>query len=180
MLQVRLVIEPTLFELKNTGSAFFIEHNSPRPLVIRNSGLSGYRNTFADNELFLEDVVGLRCYFKDQKVWARQIDVESGRESGNINIDNNHSDLWILGLKTERDVPIITTHNQGKTEVLGGFLYGNRNIPENTAAFVNQNSSQSLVFAGYHYPFEPYIRESRQGQSRELQQEALYPMKYGW
>jgi len=163
----------------NTDAAFFIEHNSPRPLVIRNSGLSGYRNLYPNNQLFLEDVVAVRLYFKDQKVWARQLDVESGRESGNINIDNNHSDLWILGLKTERDVSIITTHNQGRTEVLGAFLYGNRNIPDNIPAFVNQNSSQSLVFAGYNYPFEPYIRESRQTETRELQPESLYPMKYG-
>ena len=131
------------------------------------------------NKLFIEDVAGWRWCFKNQQVWARQLNTEASSESGKNNIDNNGADLWILGLKTERDVPIITTMNGGRTELLGGFLYGNRPIPDGTVGFLNQESSQSLVWAGNNSAFKPYVREIRNGASKDLSLDSMYPMKYG-
>ncbi len=160
-------------------SAFFIEHASPRTLVLRDLGMSGYRNTSSGNKLFMEDVVGYRWYFKNQKVWARQIDVEASSESRFTNIENDASDLWILGLKTERDVSVITTQNGGRTELLGGFLYANRPIPSGTVGFLNNESEQSLTWAGYNGDFKPFVREVRGGVTKDLDSASMYPIKYG-
>ena len=161
------------------GSAFGFEHASTRTLVLRHLGMGGYRNMVSGNKLFIEDVAGWRWCFKNQQVWARQLNTEASSESGKNNIDNNGADLWILGLKTERDVPIITTMNGGRTELLGGFLYGNRPIPDGTVGFLNQESSQSLVWAGNNSAFKPYVREIRNGVSKDLSLDSMYPMKYG-
>ncbi|WP_017658850.1 glycosyl hydrolase family 28-related protein [Baaleninema simplex] len=160
-------------------SAYFVEQASPRTLVLRHLGAGGYRNRAPGSRLFLEDVVGDRFDFGNQQVWGRQLDVEAKRESGKTNIQNDGADVWILGLKTEGDVVLIETKNGGRTELLGGFLYGHRDIPENTPAFLDRDSSQSLVFAGYHSAFQPYVREIRNGETRDLDLDALYPMKYG-
>ncbi|MGC9504010.1 glycosyl hydrolase family 28-related protein [Baaleninema sp.] len=160
-------------------SAYFVEQASPRTLVLRHLGVGGYRNRAPGSRLFLEDVVGDRFDFSNQQVWARQLDVEAKRESGKTNIQNDGAEVWILGLKTEGDVVIIETKNGGRTELLGGFLYGHRDIPENTPAFLDRNASQSLVFAGYHSAFQPYVREIRNGETRDLDLDRLYPMKYG-
>ena len=163
----------------NLGSAFFVEHASRRTLVLRHMGAGGYRNTSSGNKLFMEDVVGGRWYFKNQKVWGRQLNVEMGSESGNINIENDGSDLWIMGLKTERDATIITTKNGGRTELLGGFLYANRPIPDGTVGFLNNESSQSLIWASYNGDFKPYVREIRNGFTKDLNSASMYPIKYG-
>ncbi|MFE4105273.1 glycoside hydrolase family 55 protein [Almyronema epifaneia] len=163
----------------NLGKAFFIEQASPRSLVLRHLGTGGYRNLAAGSRLFIEDVAGWRWYFRQQQVWAWQLNTEASSESGSINIDNEGADVWILGLKTERDVPVVTTHAGGRTELLGGFLYGNREIPAGTAAFSSEDASQSLVFAGYNHAFEPYVSEIRQGDRRHLSASAVYPIKYG-
>ncbi|MBP0000095.1 MAG: hypothetical protein J7641_14040 [Cyanobacteria bacterium SID2] len=161
------------------GSSYFIEHAAPRTLVLKHLGAGGYRNLASGSKLFLEDVVGDRFDFQNQQVWARQFNVEAGRHSGKFNIRNNGADVWILGLKTERDVTLIETIEGGRTELLGAFLYGNRDIPENTPAFLDRESRQSLVFLSYNHPFQPYIREIHRGETRDLSPEALYPVKYG-
>jgi len=163
----------------NLGSAFGFEHASHRTLVLKNLGMDGYRNLVSGNQIFLENVSGRRWYFKDQQVWATQLNPEASRESGAINIDNDGADLWLMGLKTERDVTVITTRNGGQTELLGGFIYGNRPIPEGVVGFLNQDSSQSLIFAGYNSAYKPYVRERRNDITRDLQLGDLYPMKYG-
>ncbi len=162
------------------AQAFLVEQAATRSLVLRNLGAGGYRNLAEGSKLFIENVAGWRWYFRNQQVWARQLNTEASSESGAINIDNEGADVWILGLKTERDIPIITTHTGGKTELLGGFLYGNRNIEDGTAAFINEEADQSLVFASYNYPFEPFIREIHQGDRRDLSESELYPVKYGY
>ncbi|MDJ0702082.1 MAG: glycosyl hydrolase family 28-related protein [Leptolyngbyaceae cyanobacterium MO_188.B28] len=161
------------------GSAFGFEHASKRTLVLRHLGIGGYRNPAGDNKLFIEDVTGWRWCFKNQQVWARQLNTEASSESGRHNIDNDGADVWILGLKTERDVPVITTRNGGRTELLGGFLYGNRPIPNNTVGFLNQESSQSLVWAGFNSAYKPYVREIQNGVTKDLDLDALFPIKYG-
>ncbi|NJO09026.1 MAG: endopolygalacturonase [Leptolyngbyaceae cyanobacterium SL_1_1] len=160
-------------------SSFGFEHASSRTLVLKNLGMGGYRNLVSGNKLFIENVAGWRWYFKNQQVWARQLNSEASSESGLINIENDGANVWILGLKTERDVPVITTKNGGRTELLGGFLYGNRGIPDGTVGFLNQESSQSLVFAGYNSSYKPYVREIRSGVSKDLSLAGLYPIKYG-
>lgn len=163
----------------NLGSAFFVEQASPRSLVLRHLGTGSYRNTAKGSKLFIEDVVGGNWYFKNQKVWARQINVETGSKSRQINIDNDGSDLWIMGLKTERDVTIITTKNGGRTELLGGFLYANRPIPNGTVGFFYNESSQSLSWVGYNGDFKPYVREVQNGSTKDLNSASMYLIKYG-
>lgn len=161
------------------GNAFGFEHASSRTLVLKHLGMGGYRNLVSGNQLFIENVSGWRWYFKDQQVWATQLNPEASSESGRINIENDGADLWIMGLKTERDVPVITTKNGGRTELLGGFLYGNRGIPNGTVGFLNNESSQSLVFAGYNSSYKPYIRDIRGGVTKDVNSGDLYPIKYG-
>ncbi|MDJ0708711.1 MAG: glycosyl hydrolase family 28-related protein [Leptolyngbyaceae cyanobacterium MO_188.B28] len=161
------------------GKAFGFEHASSRTLVLKHLGMGGYRNLVSGNQLFIENVSGWRWYFKDQQVWATQLNPEASSESGRINIENDGADLWLMGVKTERDVPVITTKNGGRTELLGGFLYGNRGIPNGTVGFLNNESSQSLVFAGYNSSYKPYIRDIRGGVTKDVNSSDMYAMKYG-
>jgi len=40
-----------------------------------------------------------------------------------VNVVNDGGQLWVLGLKTERNQVLIETKSDGRTEVLGGWIY---------------------------------------------------------
>lgn len=110
-------------------------------------------------ELFFEDFVTHDLKLKNQKVWARQLNVENE----GTHVVNDHSDLWVLGYKTERGGTLLHTHGGGRSEILGGFSY-TTTAGKLAPMFVNDNSSIFTFFSEVCYsghPFTTLIQETR-------------------
>lgn len=150
-----------------------IVHDSDRTLVLSSLVMSGKYSNTGFGDLYIEDVGGGPFYFKDQNVWARQIDQETDTQSteDEAKIVNDGGQLWILGMKTERPGTIIKTKNGGVTEVLGGFIFSTGD-KKNEPAFVNRDASVS--FAGVvernfnSNKFSTWIQETRNSEDRQL------------
>ena len=155
-----------------------IVHGASRTLVLSSLSLPGRYSNTGTGDLFIEDVVGGPFHFKDQRVWARQINPETDTQQSNdiAKIVNDGGQLWILGVKTERAGTVIQTTNEGKTEVLGGFIYstGGKKVDP---AFVNIDSS--LTLAGVvernfnSNPFQVWVEQTQNGETRRLGRERL-------
>lgn len=156
-----------------------LDHDTPKTVTLKRITMYGvisaaYRATVNAGNLFLEDVSGQAqstgwFFSPNQKIWARQFNPEGGR----IAITNNGATLWILGIKTEGGGTTIETINGGKTEVLGGLLYPAYGNPGTKPAFVNTDSSVSLVYGTIDYDMPPtsYVNqvvETRGGETKTL------------
>jgi hypothetical protein len=142
---------------------YWVEHASQRTLVL--SGGS-YINTVPGGKVFIEDTTAVPLVFDRQKVWMRQINTES--YDHNPHIINKGSDLWILGLKTEKDRTIIGTYQGGRTEVLGGLLYKNKERIGPAPAFISEDAAVSLVYRNKGLPYEVQVSEKHNGETKEL------------
>jgi hypothetical protein len=168
-----VVVVERLWAQYGFNAKYWIEQASSRTLVLRNSIVGPYRNTVA-GRLFIEDVAARSWEFNQQEVWARQLNAENnGRK-----VLNNGGKLWILGFKTEKPGTAIETINGGKTELLGGLLYpASSRIPTDQPAFLSQESQISVVIAESQYGrggrYQTLIRETRNGETRNLENNAL-------
>jgi Pectate lyase superfamily protein len=157
---------PVTLEVESTvGSkeSVWVEHASKRTLLLKNGS---YRNTVPGGKVFIEDLVGSPLVFDRQKVWARQLNAESGQH--NPQIINRGGDLWILGFKTERDRTGIGTYAGGRTEVLGGLLYKNREKRGPAPAFVVEDAAASLIYRNKGVPYRTQILETHRNTNKEL------------
>lgn len=145
------------------NSSYWIEHASKRTLVLGNGS---YINTVPGGKVFIEDMTSVPLIFDRQKVWMRQINTES--YDYNPHIVNKGGDLWILGLKTEKDRTIIGTYEGGRTEVLGGLLYKNRERLGATPAFICEDCTMSLVYRNKGEPYQTQVQEVRNGTAKEF------------
>ena len=136
----------------------FVHHASTRPLILHGGG---YENSVPGGEVFLNDVCAYPFRFKGQRVWARQLNPETYEHQPMI--ENDGGALWVLGLKTEKDRTIIGTVNGGKTEVLGGLLYKNRETVGPAPAFTIRDASASLVYRNKWRDYEVQVAEWRGG-----------------
>ncbi|MEL7002598.1 MAG: glycosyl hydrolase family 28-related protein, partial [Bacteroidota bacterium] len=156
-----LIIE----RVRNLGGG--IIHDADRTLIVKSSTIRGEYSCSSGADLFLEDVGFPATTFTNQNVWARQYNTE---RTG-ISIINDNSNLWILGLKTEKSGTKIKTINGGRTEVLGAHIYS---ISESTDEFMFIVEDGSLSLAGIretNFNNDPYpnlIKETRNGFTREL------------
>lgn len=152
------------------GAHCFIENNTTRTLVLHRlainyQGADAYRGK-GGGEVFIEDVVGHNFRFKNEKLWARQFNVEGG----GVHISNDGGTQWILGYKTEGGGTLHQTTNGGTTELLGGMAYSSgQNLT--TPMFIVENSRATfsfceIDFGGGH--FHTILRETRGAQTREL------------
>ena len=110
-------------------------------------------------ELFFEDFVTHDLKLKNQKVWARQLNVENE----GTHVMNDHSDLWVLGYKTERGGTLLETRGGGRSEILGGFSY-TTTAGKLAPMFVTDNSSVFTFFSEVCFsgdPFKTLIQETR-------------------
>ena len=162
-----LIVDGLLF----TG---FIEHFSPRTLVLQHTKANDYliRNSPTSGKLFLEDVQTHLKLEYPQDIWARQLNPETLHDP-RTKIYNPGGNLWILGLKTEGKGPVIETSLGGKTEVLGGLIYPVQVFNQEEkkqSAFINNESSHSLIYAvtasGKSRNYDIQIQETRDGQTR--------------
>jgi hypothetical protein len=115
-------------------------------------------------ELYFEDFVTHNLNLRNQRVWARQLNVENE----GMHIVNDHSDLWVLGYKTERGGTLLETRGGGRSEILGGFSY-TTTVGKLAPMFVNDDSSVFVFFTEVCYngdPFETLISETRNKQTR--------------
>ncbi|RUT09364.1 hypothetical protein DSM107010_45670 [Chroococcidiopsis cubana SAG 39.79] len=159
--------------IEQFGYGVTIEHASPRTVVIQHGGYE-YKDFPKSGKLFLEDVgVSLRINYPHQ-VWARQLNVET-LDAARTKIENKGGTLWILGLKTEGKGSVINTTKGGKTEVLGTLIYPVHDFTaqeKQEAAFISNNSSQSLIYSvsayGENKNYDIQVEETRNGVKRQL------------
>jgi hypothetical protein len=142
---------------------YWVQHASTRTLVLRGGS---YINTVPGGKVFIEDTAAVPMIFDHQRVWIRQLNTESYEY--NPHIVNQGSDVWILGLKTEKDRTIIGTYQGGRTEVLGALLYKNRERVGPAPAFVSQDASLSLVYRNKGKAYQTQVQEQRRDVSRAL------------
>lgn len=159
----------------SVGPYCFIEHNSKRSLVIARLGINFQGETRAyrtgpsgTGDLYIEDVVGHSFLFRNQKVWARQFNVEGD----GVHVENDGGIVWILGYKTEGGGTLVKTVGGGKTEIIGGFSYTVGKITDDPM-FLIDNSEASISFSETCFtgtPFPLIVREIRNGETREMRQ----------
>lgn len=157
-------------------SPIAIVHSSPRTLVLSGMVTADYRTEGRAGPVFIDDVVGGPFLFKNQNVWARQINPEQD----GLHVSNQGGNLWILGLKTERRGVLVETIN-GRTEILGGHNYSTMG-PKGTPAFTVENGSLSLSMGESNHNKSPYIaqvRETRGKETRTLYADELPPRGSG-
>jgi hypothetical protein len=140
-----------------------IEIDTPRTVVFRS--VSDCDLTFTrkaeGGELYFEDFVTHNLRLKNQRVWARQLNVENE----GTHILSDRSQLWVLGYKTERGGTLLETRGGGRSEILGCFSY-TTTAGKLAPMFVTDNSSVFTFFNEVCYngdPFATLIRETRNG-----------------
>lgn len=164
--------EPLIIE--QFGYGVSVEHASARTVAIKH-GAYKYTDSSLAGNLFLEDVVmGSLNLNYPHKVWARQLNVES-LDASRTKIANKGGTLWLLGLKTEGKGTAIDTSAGGKTELLGGLIYPVQEFTQQDkkqAAFINNNSSESLIYSVSSYSaarnYDIQVEETRNGVTRQL------------
>ena len=87
---------------------------------------------------------------------------------------NSGGKLWVLGIKTEGDGTLLTTLGGGKTEVLGGLIYANKNYYPEKKAFVVSDGALCFSFRELVTRQQPFnmVAELRGGESRVLKPNA--------
>lgn len=152
----------------------FIDHFSPRTLVLQHTKASGYliRNYPQSGKLFLEDVQTHLNLEHPQDIWARQLNPETLHEP-RTKIFNRGGYFWVLGLKTEGKGTVVESSMGGKTEVLGGLIYPVQIFDQddqNQSAFINDEASHSLIYAvSAARSFRNYriqVKETRNSQTK--------------
>jgi hypothetical protein len=129
----------------------FVEQDSTRPLVLRDSVIGGLPSTIAyqntnhgTGTVFVENVAaGHWQILFPQNVFARQINPEANTTK----IINKGGKLWILGLKTEGTGTNIETDQGGSTEVLGSLVYPVWQTTADSVSFVVNDSRASFICA---------------------------------
>jgi Pectate lyase superfamily protein len=158
--------EPIALEIDSTYGTqqkIWVDHASKRTLVFTGGS---YKNSVTGGKVFIENIVASPLIFDRQKVWIRQANTESYRD--NPHIVNKGSDLWILGLKTEKDRTIIATTQGGRTEVMGALLYKNRERVGPAPAFTAEDSDISLIYRNKGLPYQTQIVEIHKGKTKSL------------
>lgn len=146
-----------------------IEHASSQTLVLNNLLGLEYRPVI-DNpgNVFINDSVSSSVTFRNQQVWARQLNLESDTQSIpsiEAKLFNDNSQVWVLGLKTEDEGTVVKTINGGSTEVLGSVHVGGGISNADNPRFETIDSSFSIggIYGG---GFSVMARETRNGETR--------------
>lgn len=135
-----------------------IRHASFRTLVLANLRMSragAYEAAAGAGALFIEDVAGDPWAFAPgQNVWARQLNPESSHHTMLVNRGAN---LWILGLKTEGDGPVLEAYG-GATEWLGAFIYSNTGRPKKDLVALDNAARFSATMGEASFRGQPFQR----------------------
>jgi hypothetical protein len=148
-----------------------LEVDTPRTLVLRSVSDCDLTTTSRarGSEWFFEDVVTHKLVLQQQKLWARQLNIENE----GTHLLNDGSDVWILGYKTERGGTLLATQGGGRSEVLGGFSY-TTTAGKLAPMFVNRDSAVWAFFSEVCYngdPFAVRVQETRGSETKNLGKE---------
>ncbi|MBD3346476.1 MAG: hypothetical protein GF401_15590 [Chitinivibrionales bacterium] len=143
-------------------------HASKRTLIMGNGS---YYNSVPGGKVFIEDAVSCPLIFDRQQVWIRQVNPE--KYDYDPSITNRGGDLWVLGLKTEKDRPVIGTYDGGRTVMYGGAIYKNRQRVGPSEAFIIKNSAAVLSYRNYGLHYQAQVIESRDTTTRILLSEHM-------
>ena len=165
-----LVIER--FDPKYTGLGF--RHEGKAPLILRSLGMNETNpvtKARGSGDLFIEDsAFGGGLNIEGGNVWARQLNPEGERHD--LKIDNAGGKLWILGLKTEGDKLLINTRDGGRTEVIGGFIYANKNHDPDKVMFkIDDTSAMSFTVGEWVIRKQPFdlVEQTHDGVTKRLE-----------
>jgi hypothetical protein len=155
-----------------------IEIDSKRTIVFRSVSDCdlAFTSQAEGGEIFFEDFVTHDLKLRNQRVWARQLNVENE----GTHIVNEGGDLWVLGYKTERGGSLLETRGRGRSEILGGFSY-TTTAGKLAAMFVVDGSSLFAFFNEVCFngdPFETLVAETRDGQTKQLKRGAGRTIPY--
>ncbi len=155
-----------------------IEVNTSRTICLKSLGVQRlwFSEKTRGGRLFLEDVTTNNLKLDEQKVWARQLNVENE----GLHIANRNGDLWILGYKTERGGTLLRTSGGGRSEVLGGFSY-TTTAGELAPMFVTEDASVFAFFGEVCYsgnPFQTIVKETQNEVEKSVLRGAGEPLPY--
>lgn len=160
---------PLVIERLETTGNFTVEHLSDRTLIFNNLlGVRYLPSAPAPGDVFLNDVLLLPSMFRNQNVWARQLNMEGDTESDptvEAKLLNNNARVWLLGVKTEDEGTVIKTINGGVTELYGALHVGSGTSNAANPRFVTIDSA--FAAAGvYGGGFSVLASETRNGETR--------------
>ncbi len=122
-----------------------VEHASPNAVTLRHLDMTqGYRNTpEGTGDVFVEDTIGKPLVVAHpQRFFGRQVNCEFGDDPL---IENHGGDLWIMGYKTEGQMPVLKNVG-GRVEILGGLFYPLRPVPDDRPMIINEGGSVRLSY----------------------------------
>lgn len=168
------VFELFVTEYPTAAASFtLVRHNCGSAIVMRNLAINAgksYTGTPGSGPLFVEDVAGNSWQINQQSAWMRQVNPEAPR--GFTKIINDGGQLWVLGLKTEKDDNVVETKNNAATEVLGGLLYPAGTVDAGKIAFISTDSALSVSIAASTYAagnqYTNWVQETRAGTTLTL------------
>ncbi|MEM8850281.1 MAG: glycosyl hydrolase family 28-related protein [Pseudomonadota bacterium] len=146
-------------------------HDSDRTVVMRDMAAVNYQAVAegAQGDVFLANVVGGPMLFKDQNVWARQLNLEGDNvdRGTDAKVINDGANVWILGLKTEGEGTVVKTVNDGLTELLGS--YHNGSFDAEIPRFVTEDAHLWAAVTEGSTGAQPFnlVRETRDGVTLE-------------
>ena len=158
-----------------------IQQDTARTLVLNsllNFGFETHPDATDPGQLFLNDFGG-EVAFRDQEVWARQLNVESATEQDPgepapdrpARIVNDGGRVWLSGVKTEQDGTVVLTINGGETELLGTFHAGSGDTQVDPRFETIDSSFSAAVWVdqvGGSGRFDVFARETRDGVTRTV------------
>ncbi len=130
----------------------------------------------AAGSYFFEDVTTNNVKLNQQKVWARQLNVENE----GLHVSNHAGDLWVLGYKTESGGTLLETTGGGRSEILGGFSY-TTTAGGLAPMFVTRDASVFAYFAEVCYsgdPFKTIVVESQGSTEKVIRRDEGKTMPY--
>ncbi len=150
------------------GDAYWaFDHASTRTWVLNSCYIGAYINTVPGGKAILNDFSG-EVHIKRQKVWVRNLNTETYVHTHNT---NRGGELWVLGIKTEKDRTVVDTTAGGRTELFGGFFYKNRERVGPAPMLTSADSDVAYNYRAIGVPYTVQVRETRGGQTRELKVE---------
>ncbi len=158
---------------------FVSVHNAgDNTIILTHTGLGGkaHTNEPGKGKLFIENFCAKGWDFKGTKVWARQLNPESGGadvDYGAIkhslgNIEATGTDLWILGLKTEGKKTALAIHDNSRAEIIGGFIFPYRNTVQDVPGFLVEKSAITASFVNDQNRYKPVFRIKNGDNSRDI------------
>ncbi len=149
-----------------TGSRFL--QQAKRTLII--SSMSFYELTTqpGSGDVHLVDVRSMDLNVHGSRLFGRQVNTEAAERPRCL---NDGGTVWILGVKTEGDALIHQVISGGRSEIVGGFIYANKNFdPEKVMFAVDETSFLSATVGEWVIRKQPFAiaQQTRGGETRLL------------